>query len=84
MLNSMPSPPGLPLSEMEFRRMLFPVAVSPMTITPWLALPEMVLAASGTVPPIVLPEASETNTPWKFPRLLAEISPPTSVPIKFP
>ena len=61
--------------------MLLPVAASPMIMTPWLALPEMVLAASATVPPIRLPGASEMNTPWKLPRIPV---PFTSVPMKLP
>src|SRR5215207_2205897 len=66
---------------MELRRMLLPVALSPMTMTPLLRLPKMVLAASATVPPIRLPGAPEMNTPWKLPRTPV---PFTSVPMRLP
>jgi hypothetical protein len=55
----MPSPPGLPFPKMELRRTLLPVAAAPMIMTPWLRWLEMVLAASATVPPTVLPGAPE-------------------------
>src|SRR3990170_3978543 len=75
------SMPSRPLSKMELRRMRLPVAqVQLPTKTPWLVLPEMVLAAASTVPPTVLSGAPAMRTPCRLARFPVPVA---LVPMKW-